>query len=96
MITRLRYDKHNNVLVTRETIIKEGVPYSIKIDTTNNIVTLNNPDGVLASMEGKSLHDLKIRAKLLLKNLGFTFKKERRKTVKKDKKVKQNELQSQD
>lgn len=82
MVSRIRYNKNEHLLTSRETFIKEGLSYTITIDTQANTATLSNPNGVVETMNGVSLHDLKLKAKAMLKRLGFNFKKERRDTRK--------------
>lgn len=82
MSTRIRYIIENNNLRSKETFVGKGNTYSILIDTSALIYTVqytNNPS-LTAMGSGKDLNDVKKKAKWVLETLGVEFKQELRNT----------------
>lgn len=83
MNTRIRYNKNDNILDSKENYKIRGSDYTVTIFTDvmkfdiNKITTGQNPIVYLTG-EGKTVNELKIKAKKALQELGIEFKSEYR------------------
>ena len=79
MPTRIRYEKLNNTLFSRQTFVTpEGRRLTVKIDLTTLTYTVKSGDVVLFVGTGKTLNLAKSGAKAAMMNNGLVFGPETR------------------
>lgn len=87
MITRIKYIKQEDGnLISKDEFIIDGKKNHIHINLSTLVFSIGSPDNPVSGGQAISLHSAKYKVKKLLKNLGFSFKNEKRKRAKKPKK----------
>lgn len=80
MVTRIRYYKQNNNLISRECFIKDNVKYYVFINQNELTFKICTQDEVTNLYVGRAtkMSEIKRQIKVQLRKLGFNFKTEKR------------------
>lgn len=82
MITRIRYTKHDNILLSKDILLIPETQSLIKVSIDLNNLTadvFDSKNNVLLTLKSKSILTLKMRIKRSLRKMGVKFNDEIRK-----------------
>lgn len=85
MVTRIRYNKEGETLVSRNPVLVGDQTLVVTIDTVTNTVVFSdaNTDDQIATVQGETGQNLKILARQTLQEMGAVFTPEKRNRTKK-------------